>query len=108
MGTPTSRQVVAAGGVIVEVLETKNFIFSPAKVDLDAWVNKYQLPVTSVIDAPGKGMATFNALGQREATYIIELATMSIVRKYDGTRTGIDETGAMSAMREILVLRAAP
>lgn len=102
------KQFVDAGGAIVEILETKNFFAAPTKNDLDAWVNTYKIPVTSVIDAPGKDLATFKALGQREATYVVDLRTMKILFKYAGTQSGIGTTGAVSGMQKVLELLAMP
>jgi hypothetical protein len=83
--------VVAAGGVIVEVLESTGFISQATKTSLDAWVNKYQLEVTTVKDADGSsGTPTLTTLGPREHAYIVDLTTMKIVQIIQG-----DDTGAL-------------
>jgi hypothetical protein len=96
--------VVAAGGVVIEVLETTGFTTQATKTSLDAWINKYQLPVTTVKDPDGTGTATLNALGQREQAYIIDLTTMKIVQIIQGDITGIGATSGGKAMTEMHTL----
>jgi hypothetical protein len=97
------KSVVDAGGIVVEILETK--AGGPtAKGDLDAWITKSKLPVTSVIDPPGTGTPTFTALGQRETTYILDLKTMKILRHIVGDTTGLVTPGVVQGINEILVL----
>src|SRR5262245_27495115 len=99
------QQVIDAGGAIVEVLETTWFGVS-SRSDLDAWVNTYRLPVTSVIDDPARAPAlqTFNALGQREEAYVIDLRTMRIISRIQGSVAGIGTPSAKTAMEQLLQL----
>jgi hypothetical protein len=97
--------VVAAGGIVIEVLETTGFTTQATKTSLDAWVNKYSLPVTTVKDPDGTGTATLTALGGREQAYIVDLTTMKIVQVIQGDITGIGATSggkAMTAMHTLL------
>lgn len=100
--------MVDAGGVVIEVLETKGFTGSPSATDLKAWVDTYKLPVTTVMDPPGTGTTTFTALGQRETTYILELKTMKILRHIVGDTTGTVTPGIDKGITEILALLAKP
>jgi hypothetical protein len=97
--------VVNAGGVVIEVLETTGFTSQASKTDLTSWVNKYQLPITSVKDQDGSGTPTLTALGQREQAYIIDLTTMKIIQIIPGDITGAGATSggkAMTAMHTLL------
>ncbi|HEY8091054.1 MAG TPA: hypothetical protein VIF09_24495 [Polyangiaceae bacterium] len=96
--------VVAAGGVVIEVLETTGFS-APAKTDLDAWVNNFMLVNTAVKDLDGTGTPTFNTLGPRDHAYIIDLTTMKIVDYITGSysNAGTNNSGAL-AMTEMHTL----
>ncbi|MGZ7033153.1 MAG: hypothetical protein ACXVIJ_14430, partial [Thermoanaerobaculia bacterium] len=78
------KTVVDAGGVIIEILETRSF-GAPTKADLDAWVKTYKLPVTSLIDPASKPLQTFNSYGRRENTFVVDLRTMKILKKVSGS-----------------------
>lgn len=95
--------MVDAGGLVVEVLETKS-LAPVSKTDLDAWIDKHKLPVTSMMDPPGSGTPTYKALGQRETTYIVDLRTMVIVRHIVGDTTGFATPGIDQGITEILKL----
>jgi hypothetical protein len=96
--------VVQAGGVVIEVLMTTGFIAQASKSDLDGWVAKYKLPVTTVKDPDGTGTATYTALGQREQAYIIDLSTMKIVKVIAGDISGIGATSGGLGMTEMHTL----
>jgi len=98
--------VVDAGGVIVEVLASKGG--GPvAKADLNAWINTYSLPVTSVIDSPpGTGTKTLTAFGIRETCVVVDVRTMKIVKKVNGSVTGSGESSVKQLIPEILKLLA--
>jgi hypothetical protein len=98
------KAVVDAGGVVIEVLETTGFVTQASKTDLDAWVNKYMLPVTTVKDPDGSGTPTLNALGQREQAYIIDLTTMTIAQIIQGDITGIGATSGGKGLAAMHVL----
>lgn len=91
---------------MVEVLGSSGFTTAAQKSDLDAWVSTYELPVTTVIDAPGAGTATLMAMGRRENTVIVQLPSMQVVWRDEGDFTGSQTTGAVKAIDEALVLLA--
>lgn len=80
------------GGVIVEILMTG---------DLAAWANTYDLNVTTV--SP-KDSQTYNLLGIRETAFIVDLRTMQIVWKYNGSIFGIGDSSAKVAIAQILTM----
>jgi hypothetical protein len=97
--------VVQAGGVVIEVLETSGFVKQPTKAELDAWITKYMLPVTTVKDPDGAGTPSLDILGPREHAYIVDLTTMKIVQIVPGDYTGIGATSggkALAAMHQLL------
>jgi hypothetical protein len=96
--------VVQAGGVVIEVLETTGFTTQATQSGLQAWVNKYSLPVTTVKDPDGTGTATLNALGGREHAYIVDLTTMKIVDVISGDITGIGATSGGLGLTEMHTL----
>jgi hypothetical protein len=101
-----AKAVVDMGGAIVEVLITTGFVNPPKKTDLDAWIDKYKIPVTSVMDLPGKGPVTKNALGERETAYIVDLQTMKILEVISGSLSGLQDTSikkGLVAMKALLV-----
>lgn len=71
---------------MIEILATKGFAsgMAPAKPDLDAWIETYALTIPTVMDPPGTGTPTSDALSPRETSYIIELKTMKIVKRIPG------------------------
>jgi hypothetical protein len=79
--------VVQAGGVMIEVLETTGFVATASQMDLEQWIGKYQLPITSVKD-PGTVTTTLDVLGRREQAYIIDLTTMTILDVIEGNTDG--------------------
>ena len=98
--------MVDAGAVIVEVLSTNGFFTAATRTDLDAWIQTYEVPVTSVIDA--SPLQTLDLLGIREATVIVELPSMQVVFYNDGDQSGTTTTGASLAMDEVLRLLGTP
>jgi hypothetical protein len=82
-GPMSGRSVVAAGGVMIEVLMTSASA-APTKSDLDSWVGKYVLNFTSVADLD-PSTPTFNALGRRDQAFIIDLTTMKIIQSINGS-----------------------
>jgi hypothetical protein len=89
MGTATDAGVTEgasvdqAGGILVEVLETAYFGV-PTKADLDSWANKYNLTNTTVTDL-SSSLTTYNTLGHRDQAYIVDLATMKILKVFTGS-----------------------
>lgn len=92
-----------AGGEIVEVLATNSFQ-PPTRRNLESWITAFNIPVTAVIDPPGVGTRTFNAYGVRESTFIVDLRTMVIVRKINGSVAGVGPSGVAQAIPVILDL----
>jgi hypothetical protein len=75
-----AASVVAAGGVVIEVLTSTNIGASPAtQTDLQNWINNFSLVNTTVKDPDGAGTYTLDNYGPREQAYIIDLSTMKIV-----------------------------
>jgi hypothetical protein len=102
--TPGGAAVDQAGGVLIEVLMTAGFGV-PTKANLDAWVNKYNLFFTTMVDLDPK-LPTNNTLGRRDQAYIIDLTTMKILQYIDGSivAAGTGNSGAqgMAAMHKLL------
>lgn len=73
--------------MIIEVLQTAGFS-APTKSNLDAWINTYSLPVTSLIDPPSKPKATFDTYGGREQVFVLDMRTMKILRYVQGSLAG--------------------
>ncbi len=85
------KQVTDAGGAVVESLHTGN---------LDAWITAYSLSVTTVspID-PNQQL-----VGERETVFIVDLCTMKIVYKTQGSLAGIGDSSVKTAIAKILTL----
>ena len=96
--------VVTAGGVVVEYLISRSFVLTPppSKTDLESWIGASKIPVTSVI--PGGGAVSTFDVNSREATFVIDLKTMTNVKKDAGDKTGLGTTGAQRMIDAILVL----
>jgi hypothetical protein len=78
-----------------------------SKSDLDAWVNTYAIPVTSVRDPDSMPLASLTALARREIAYIVDLKTMKIVQRIDGSVLGVQPNAVRQAIQQILVLLGA-
>lgn len=101
------KSVVDAGGVIVEILGSK-FGATVQKTDLEAWIKTYKLPVTTVIDTPpGAGTPTLTFFGIRETCVIVDVKTMKIVKKINGSTTGMGDSSVKQLVPEILKLLGA-
>ncbi|MGH7294503.1 MAG: redoxin domain-containing protein, partial [Polyangiaceae bacterium] len=96
--------VVDAGGVVIEVLETAGFTKQATQANLQAWINKYSLPITTVKDPDGTGTVTLNALGGREQCYVVDLTTMKILQVIKGDITGIGATSGGLCMTQMHTL----
>jgi len=97
--------IVDAGGVIIEILESRSFGVA-TKTDLDSWVKGNSLPVTSLIDPADKPLQTFNAYGRRENTFVVDLRTMKILKKISGSVTGTGDSSVKQAIPFLMSLLA--
>jgi hypothetical protein len=79
------RSVVAAGGLILEVLGIDG---ETTRQQLDDWVNGSNLTITTVRDPDGKYPQSQAALTTREWSYVIDLRTMKVVYKVFGSYGG--------------------
>jgi hypothetical protein len=93
--------VVKAGGIVIEVLETTGFTSQASKANLDAWVTKYKLPITTLKDPDGAGTPTLTTLGPREHAYLVDLTTMKILQVITGDNFGIGATSGGLGMAEM-------
>jgi hypothetical protein len=94
--------------VVVELLSTRT-LGCTSRADLDAWVRTYRLPITTVIDAlegrPTPCVSASNrTYGVRESAFIVDLATMRIVRKYNGDLGGAGDSAIGMLVPELLRL----
>ncbi len=87
MALPDAKTVIDAGGIIVQVLGSK-LGAAPAPKDLQVWVDTYKVTKTALMDPPGAGTVTLTAFEVRETCVIIDLRTMVIVEKVNGSTTG--------------------
>ena len=97
------KKVTDAGGAIVEIL-AGDFGAKVDKTKLDAWVNTYKLPITTVKDPDNMMGTSLMALVQREYTYIVDCRTMKITNIYIGSIAGIGTSAAQTAMMTMLQL----
>jgi hypothetical protein len=88
--------VVQAGGAIVEIMA------SDTRMELDNWVNNYQLFTTTVRDPDSMTSQTLNALVRREYSYVVDLSTMKILNVYIGTTDGTKPGGISSSLKEAM------
>jgi hypothetical protein len=114
--TWTGASVVRAGGLVIEVLETTGFTTLGTQADLQAWIGKYMLPVTSVRDpdcaaCPGGGTiptccptVTLNTLGHRDQAYIVDLMTMTILSIAPGSTGAVTTNSAGQAIQKMAML----
>ncbi len=100
------KSVIDAGGAIVEIMAASAGT-AATKMDLDAWVNAYSVPVTSVRDPDNMPLASLNALQRREIAYIVDLHTMKIVQRVDGSVLGVQPNAIRTTIQQILVLLGA-
>jgi hypothetical protein len=85
-GVSEGSSVVQAGGVVIEVLETAGFVDIATMSDLESWVNKYSLMVTTVKDPDGSsGTPTLSQFGHRDQAYIVDMTTMKIIQVLTGS-----------------------
>lgn len=71
-----------------------------SKNNLDAWIGSYNLSVTTVMPA----QAGQQLIGDRETVYIVDLCTMKIVYKTQGSLAGVGDSSVKTAIAKILTL----
>lgn len=99
------KTVVDAGGVVIQVLATRAFA-AATKSDLDTWVNTYKVPITALHDPPGVGTRTLDTYKRREYAFILDLRTMKILERIDGSVTGTGDSSFKQAVPKLLALLA--
>jgi hypothetical protein len=106
-GVSEGASVVQAGGAVIEVLETSGFVTIADMTDLDSWINKYSLQVTTVKDPDGSsGTPTLTQFGHRDQAYIVDTTTMKIIQVFTGSEVADGNMNsapeAMAAMHTLL------
>jgi hypothetical protein len=107
-GVSEGASVVQAGGVVIEVLETSGFVTIADMTDLDSWINKYSLQVTTVKDPDNTTGATpsLTQFGHRDQAYIVDMTTMKIIQVFTGSEVADGDMNsapeAMAAMHSLL------
>lgn len=91
-----------AGGLIIEVLAA-NAGGSTSQSNLDAWIKAPGLMVTTVMDPPGP-RTTLNAFGIRETALIVDLRTMKILKKVNGSTIGAPPSSIQQMLATMLDL----
>lgn len=92
-----------AGGLVVEILGSKSGGV-PSQTDVKAWVDTYDLHVTTVKDGPGSKSIAF--FGVRETAVVVDLRTMKIVKKVNGSVAGSGDSSVKQLVPEVLALLA--
>jgi hypothetical protein len=96
--------VVDRGGIVVEILQTA-YLLEANQSQLDSWITSHDLNVTALIDRdPDPEPETYGALGIREQTFIVDLATMQIVWQKNGSVAGIGDSSARTGIDQILTM----
>lgn len=97
-----------AGGRVIQILMT-NGGQRATRSALDAWVNRFGLRITTLIDPAGVGTRTLATYGVRESAFIVDLATMRVVRKVNGSVAGIGPSAIQQIVPTMLdLLRRTP
>jgi hypothetical protein len=108
--------VVQAGGIVIEILESKAFSTTtvPAMMDLQYWAGgagtgntTWTLSVTTMKDPDNStGTPSYNFFGHRDQAYIVDLKTMTVTQQINGSfiAVTINSAGlAMQAMDSLLM-----
>ncbi|GAC1351614.1 MAG: hypothetical protein NVSMB1_06310 [Polyangiales bacterium] len=103
MALNNAKSSVDGGGIILEILASK-FGGEASKSDLDAWIGKGKIFTTSMIDPMGSGTPTLTAFGIRETAVIVDLRTMKIVEKVNGSVAGIGASSVAQLLPKLLAL----
>jgi hypothetical protein len=92
---------------VVEILAEGATGGAPSRTELDAWIQAYSIPVTTVRDPDGAPLASHAALGIRETAFLVDLSTMLIVQVVNGSLAGIGDSSVKQAVPMILSLLGA-
>jgi hypothetical protein len=93
------KDVLDKGGIIIEVMAHME-----TRAEMDAWITTYKLPVTTVRDPDATPTQTLDALVLREYNYIVDLKTMKIVDRMNGSVAGIGAPATTAGMNKMLQL----
>lgn len=100
--------MIAAGGRVIQILMT-NGGQRATRSALDAWVNRFDLRITALIDPAGVGTRTLDTYGVRESAFIVDLSTMRVVRKINGSVLGVGPSAISQIVPTLLdLLRRTP
>ena len=89
---------------MLEILSQNNSRGPASKTDLDAWIEAYNLDVSTMIDAPSTPMAAIMAAGIRETVFIVEIPSMKILYVDHGDTSGRTASSIGAAVTKILAL----
>jgi hypothetical protein len=98
------KGLVDAGGRVVEILSQKTGSTPALRPDLDAWIDSYDLTVTSMIDSAATPLGAVKAVGVRETVVILELPSMKVVYMDHGDTTGKTASSIIAAAAEMHAL----
>ena len=90
-----------AGGVIVEILAGSAGAH-PSRAELDAWINTYHLPVTTVRDVTGT--PTLATYGIRESAFVVNLRNMVVEIKINGSIAGLGDSAVAQIIPRMMTL----
>ena len=93
------KKVLDKGGIIIEILAELG-----SRQNLDAWINTYMLTVTTVRDPDAMSSQSIDALILREYNYIVDLKTMKIVDRMNGSVAGVGAPATTAGMNKMLQL----
>jgi hypothetical protein len=110
----SGASVVQAGGIVIELLESKVFSTTtvPSMTDLQYWAggtgtgnNMWTLSVTTLKDPDSSvGNPSFNFFGHRDQAYIVDLSTMTVTQEINGSFVAVTTNSAGLAMSEMHTL----
>jgi hypothetical protein len=98
------KSAIDAGGKVLEILARAENTQPATKKDLDAWIEAYDLNVSTMIDAATDPLGSVDALGGRETVVIVELPSMKIVYLVHGTTSASSPTPIAPAIAKMLEL----
>jgi len=96
--------VLDAGGKVLEILSENNSRGPATKTDLDAWIEAYDLNVSTMIDAPSDPTGAIKAAKVRETVFIVAMPSMKIVYVVHGDTSGQMASSIGAAVTKIVAL----